>query len=140
MDSFFSWELLATFSGAVSLVVFIIQLIKAPIDRIGKIPTRFVVYAVSLVILTLAQHFVLGGLTLESFALVLFNSVLVALSAMSVYEQVIAVPEAEKLVRTAEIAKTITVPVTIEAMVGEASDKESETDSDEDDDGEIETF
>lgn len=98
--SFFSWEMIGTFSGAVALVVFIVQLLKLPIDRVWHIPTQIVVYIVSLIVLLLAQAFVpaLGGLTWQSGTLCIFNAILVALTAMSAYSVAIEKPEYSKMV------------------------------------------
>jgi len=98
---FFSWELLATFTGAVAAVVAIVQLLKLPLDRIWRIPTDIVVYFVALAVLLLAQAFVpaLGGLTLQSGFLCVFNAVLVALAAMSAYRVAIQKVEEKKLIK-----------------------------------------
>ena len=96
IDSFFNWSNLATFSGAVAAVVFIVQFLKLPIDKIKRIPTRIVVYFVSLVVLVLAQIFSGTAISINSVALAVLNAVLVALSAMALYEQTTAEPEARK--------------------------------------------
>lgn len=100
VNSFFSWEMIGTFSGAVAVVVFIVQLLKLPLDRIRHIPTQYVVYVVSLMVLLLAQAFVpgLGGLNWQNGILCVFNAILVALTAMSVYTKMIEEPERAKLV------------------------------------------
>lgn len=90
-QSFFSWEAIGTFSGAVALTVFVVQFLKLPLDKVWHIPTRFVVYAVSLIVLVLAQLFLpdRGGLTWDSGLQCLFNAVLVTLAAMSAYTELI---------------------------------------------------
>lgn len=97
--SFFSWETIGTFSGAVATVVFVVQLLKLPLDKVKHIPTQYVVYAMSLLVLLLAQAFVpgLGGLTWERGILCVFNAILVCLTAMSVYTVMIQTPETEKM-------------------------------------------
>lgn len=102
--SYFSWETIGTFSGAVAVVVFIVQLLKLPIDRIWRIPTQYVVYIVSLVVLLLAHAFVpaLGGLTWENGILCVFNAILVSLTAMSAYTVAIEKPEENKLLTELE--------------------------------------
>lgn len=94
--SFFTWESLGTFSGAVALVVFVVQLLKLPLDRVWKIPTQYVVYFISLCVLLLAQAFALGGLSVEAALLCVLNAAVVALSAMSAYDMAIGRVEAEK--------------------------------------------
>lgn len=98
---FFSWESIGTFSGAVALVVFLVQLLKLPMDRVRRIPTQYIVYVVSLGVLLLAQAFVpaLGGLTWQSGILCVFNAALVALSAMSLYNVAIDRVETRKLLQ-----------------------------------------
>lgn len=96
VNAFFDWSYLATYSGAVAAVVFIVQFLKLPIDRIGHVPTRMLVYLVSLTMLLLAQLFTAQAFTPEVIALAMLNAVLVAFAAMGVYERAIALPEAEK--------------------------------------------
>ena len=100
--AFFNWETIGTFSGAVALTVFLVQVLKLPLDRVWKIPTQYVVYMVSLGVLLLAQQFVpdLGGMNWEKAVLCVFNAALVALSAMSTYTVTIQEVEAEKLMDT----------------------------------------
>ena len=102
---FFTWEALGTFSGAVALVVFLVQLLKVPIDKVWKIPTQYVVYVLSVLVLLLAQAFVpsLGGFTAQRAILCLFNGALVALSAMSTYDIAIAGVEGSKLIMDAKL-------------------------------------
>ena len=81
----YSWETLGTVAGATAATLMIVQLIKAPLDRIWKVPTRLVVYFVALMLLLVAQGFS-GGLTLQTAALAAVNAVMVALSAYGSYE------------------------------------------------------
>ena len=81
----FTWAQLATIAGATLATVLIVQLLKLPLDKIWKIPTRIVVYFISLVILLLATAFT-DGLTLQTGLLTAVNAVIVALAAMGAYE------------------------------------------------------
>ena len=81
----YSWESLGTMAGATAATLMIVQLIKAPLDRIWKIPTRVAVYFVALILLLAAQAFG-GGLTLQTAALAAVNAAMVALSAYGSYE------------------------------------------------------
>ena len=47
----FTWEYLATIAGATVATLLIVQLLKLPLDKVWKIPTRIVVYVISLIIL-----------------------------------------------------------------------------------------
>ena len=81
----FTWSQLATIAGATLATLLIVQLCKFPLDKIWKIPTRIVVYFISLIILLLATWFT-DGLTWSSGILTVFNAVIVALAAMGTYE------------------------------------------------------
>lgn len=107
VNAFFDWSYLATYSGAVAAVVFIVQFLKLPIDRIGHVPTRVLVYAVSLAVLLLAQLFTAQAFTPEVVALAALNAVIVAFAAMGVYERAIALPEAQKNDELVEAARLL---------------------------------
>ena len=81
----FTWQQLATIAGATLATLLIVQLLKLPIDKVWKLPTRIVVYFISLIILLLAQAFT-TGLTLNTGLLTAVNAVIVALAAMGAYE------------------------------------------------------
>ena len=81
----FSWEQLATSAGATMATVLIVQLLKLPLDRVWKIPTRIVVYFIALIILLCATLFT-SGLTIQNEILTAVNAVIVALAAMGAYE------------------------------------------------------
>ena len=81
----YDWQSLGTIAGATAAVLMIVQLIKAPLDRIWKVPTRLVVYVIALGLMLVAQAFG-GGLTWESGLLAAVNAVMVALSAYGAYE------------------------------------------------------
>lgn len=81
----FSWEYLATIAGATVATVLIVQLLKLPLDKVWKVPTRIVVYLIALVILLLATQFT-TGLTAQNGILTAVNAVIVALAAMGAYE------------------------------------------------------
>lgn len=106
-DAFFDWSYLATYSGAVAAVVFIVQFLKLPFDKLGHVPTRVLVYVVSLAVLLLAQLFTGNAFTPEVIALAVLNAVIVAFAAMGVYERAIALPEAEKNDELVEAARLL---------------------------------
>ena len=81
----FTWAQLATIAGATAAVLLIVQLLKLPIDKVWKIPTRIVVYVISLIILLLATLFT-DGLTVQTGLLTAVNAAIVALAAMGAYE------------------------------------------------------
>ena len=81
----FTWEQLATIAGATLATLLVVQLLKLPIDKVWKIPTRLVAYAIALVVMILATHFT-AGLTPQNTILAAVNAVIVALAAMGSYE------------------------------------------------------
>ncbi len=81
----FSWEYLATIAGATVATMLIVQLLKLPLDKVWKIPTRIIAYVIALVVMILATHFTIG-LTWSNVGLAALNSVIVALAAMGAYE------------------------------------------------------
>ena len=81
----FSWEQLATIAGATLATLLIVQLLKLPLDRVWKIPTRIVVFLIAAAVLLLATQFT-AGLTAQNALLTLINAVIVALAAMGSYE------------------------------------------------------
>ncbi len=107
VNAFFEWSYLTTYSGAVAAVVFIVQFLKLPIDRMGHVPTRVLVYVVSLAVLLLAQLFTGNAFTPEVIALALLNAVIVAFAAMGLYERAVALPEAEKNDELVEAARLL---------------------------------
>lgn len=80
-----TWEFLGTMAGAVSATTLIVQFIKIPLDKVWRIPTRFIVYFISFFILV-AVDGVSGTLTPERFLLAALNAIIVAMAAMGTYE------------------------------------------------------
>ena len=80
-----SWEQLATIGGAAMATMLIVQLLKLPMDKVWKIPTRIIVFVIAAVVLILATYFT-QGLTWNSSLLTIINAVIVALTAMGGYE------------------------------------------------------
>lgn len=90
-----TWEQLATIGGAALATLLIVQLLKLPLDKVWKIPTRIVVFFIALVVLMLATYFT-QGLTANTALLTVINSVIVALTAMGAYELTFKKLEARK--------------------------------------------
>ena len=63
----------------------IVQLLKLPLDKVWKIPTRIIVFVIAFIILTLATYFT-QGLAWDTAILTIINAVIVALTAMGGYE------------------------------------------------------
>jgi len=79
------WNQLATIGGATMITLLIVQLLKLPIDKVWKIPTRIVAYVIALIVMLLATYFT-TGITLSNALLAAVNAVIVALAAMGSYE------------------------------------------------------
>ena len=80
-----TWEQLATIGGAAMATMLIVQLLKLPLDKVWKIPTRIIVFFIAFVILILATYFT-KGLSWDTALLTVINAVIVALTAMGGYE------------------------------------------------------
>lgn len=81
----FSWQYLATVGGAAAFTLLVVQFLKAPLDKVWKIPTRFLVYVIALVTM-LAATALTTGLNIDSVLLAAVNAVLAATSAYGMYE------------------------------------------------------
>ena len=79
MNEYFTWELLASYTGAILAVTLITQFIKN-LGFIAKIPTRVTSYVVALIIMILALVFT-GNFTWGGAVLTIINSVVVSLAA-----------------------------------------------------------
>lgn len=91
----FSWEQLATIAGAALATMLIVQLLKLPIDKVWKIPTRIIVFLIAACVMLLATYFT-QGLSWNTALLTILNAVIAALTAMGGYELTFAKLEARK--------------------------------------------
>ena len=80
-----TWEQLATIGGAAMATMLIVQLLKLPLDKVWKIPTRIIVFIIAAIVMLLATYFT-QGLTWNTALLTLMNAVIAALTAMGGYE------------------------------------------------------
>lgn len=80
-----TWQQLATIAGAATATMLIVQLLKLPLDKVWKIPTRIIVFLIAAIIMLMATYFT-TGLTWSSAALTVLNAVIAALTAMGGYE------------------------------------------------------
>ena len=91
-----TWAQLATIGGAAMATMLIVQLLKLPIDKVWKIPTRIIVFVISFIVLILATYFT-QGLDWNTALLTVINAVIVALTAMGGYELTFRKLEQKKL-------------------------------------------
>ena len=57
----FSWEQLATIAGAALATMLIVQLLKLPLDKVWKIPTRIIVFRIMLPSMTMTARTCCGS-------------------------------------------------------------------------------
>lgn len=80
-----TWQQLATIGGAATATMLIVQLLKLPLDKVWKIPTRIIVFIIAFAVLIAATYFT-QGLSWDTALLTVINAVIVALTAMGGYE------------------------------------------------------
>lgn len=97
----FTWSTLATVAGASAAAMVIVQIIKEPLDRLVKIPTRWLVWLISFVLLLLAQLFT-AGLAWANLPLLIVNAFLATFAAMGGYEATFATKDREKAAAAAK--------------------------------------
>lgn len=90
----YTWQSLATIAGVAAFTLLVVEFFKAPLDKIWKIPTRVVVYVISLAVMLVANAFTVG-LTFENGILAAVNAMIAALTAMGAYEVTFAKVEAK---------------------------------------------
>lgn len=83
---FVTWAGLATYGGALAMVMLIVQFTKG-IIIFDRLPTQLWSYIVALVVLYAANFFT-GQLTAENAVLILFNAAIVALAANGGYSAI----------------------------------------------------
>lgn len=80
---FFTWDLLGTCMGAAAVVSMATQLTKG-LPYISKIPTQLWSYILAVLVLTASQVFT-GNFTTGNACLILFNAMIVSLTANGTY-------------------------------------------------------
>jgi hypothetical protein len=96
VDSYITWEFLGTMSGVTAAVLLIVQFIKAPLDKVWKVPTRFIVYFISVILLFIIEYVSKGLITFDRVCLILLNAIIVTVAAMGSYEATFHKLEANK--------------------------------------------
>ena len=81
---FLSWSMLASSTGALTMVLIITQFTKE-LPFIKALPTQLWSYIIALLVLYPAHYFT-GIFTLSSAILILFNGIIIALAANGGYE------------------------------------------------------
>lgn len=86
MNEFVTWTNLATYGGALAMVLVLTQLTKG-LPGVSKIPTQLWSYILSLAVLLAATYFT-GALTASTASLTVFNAAVISLAANGGYEAV----------------------------------------------------
>lgn len=81
----FTWTYLASIAGAAAFTLLVVQFIKAPLDKVWKVPTRFLAYIIALVTMLVATALT-TGLNIDNALLAVVNALLAAVSAYGMYE------------------------------------------------------
>lgn len=81
----FTWQHLASIAGAAAFTLLVVQFLKAPLDKIWKIPTRVFAYIIALLTMLVATAFT-TGLDIQTALLAVVNAFIAALTAYGAYE------------------------------------------------------
>lgn len=95
MNEFITLKFLGTFAGVVAVVLLIVQFLKLPLDKVWKIPTRMIVWLISLIVL-FSLGLIQDTITPETAFLTVLNSIVVTVSALGSYEITIKKLEQKK--------------------------------------------
>lgn len=87
-NDYLTWEFIGSFAGMIAVVTLLIEFLKLPLDKVWKIPTRFLVYAISVVLLFVTEYFT-KGITVDNIPLLLLNGVLITMASMGLYDGVV---------------------------------------------------
>lgn len=91
MSELFTWQMLGTYAGCTAAVGLITEFIKG-IGVLKRIPTQLVSYVLALILMMLSAAF-MGGITVDSAVLTVFNAVVVSLASNGGYSAVERVAE-----------------------------------------------
>ena len=81
----FTWQYLATITGAAAFTLLVVQFFKVPLDKIWKIPTRLLAYIIALITMIVATAFT-TGLDVQTILLAAANAFIAALMSYGAYE------------------------------------------------------
>lgn len=80
-----TWEYLATVGGCALFVMIVVQMTKAQLDELIRIPTAWYAYILAVITMMLATAFT-AGLSVSGAVLTLFNGWIVAATASRTYD------------------------------------------------------
>lgn len=87
INDYLTIDFLTTMAGMVFTVTLLTQFFKKIIDKVKHIPTEYVVYILTL-LLMFTVNFIKGTCSFQNVFMIIINSVLVAMSAMKSYEKI----------------------------------------------------
>jgi hypothetical protein len=85
MNDYINLTFLGTFAGMIIVLNLLVEFFKPLLDKVTKIPTRFLVWFIA-IILSVVYQAIAGSFTLESIFLLFLNSIILTLAAMGSYE------------------------------------------------------
>ena len=85
MDNYITIEFLGTMAGMIVILNLVVQFLKPLIDKVTKIPTRYVVWVIAL-ILSVVYQLIAGTFTVESIFVMIINTIIVTLASMKSYD------------------------------------------------------
>jgi len=88
MNEYLSLESIGTFAGMVVAINLIVQFLKPLLDKVKKVPTRYLVWLIAIIVST-AYQAICGAFTASGIYLLILNSILLTLTAMGSYEATI---------------------------------------------------
>lgn len=95
LENFTTWEILASYAGAVAMTTLVVQSIKRQVDKRVHIHTETLSYIVAVLILVVSSYF-LGSLNVSTACLALFNAFIVSSTSNKTFERVKKAFETEK--------------------------------------------
>lgn len=81
----FTWQYLATITGAAAFTLLVVQFFKVPLDKVWKIPTRLLAYIIAFATMLIATGFT-AGLDAQTVMLAAANAFIAALASYGAYE------------------------------------------------------
>lgn len=81
----YSWTLLASVAGASAFTLAVVQFIKAPLDKVWKIPTRMLAYIISFAVM-FGSRMITEGFSFEAILYAGVNALVAGSTAIGAYE------------------------------------------------------
>ena len=89
MDNYITIEFMGTLTGMILVLNLLLQFFKPLIDKVKKIPTRYVVWVFAIA-LSVVYQIITGEFSLTTIVLIILNSIVITLAAMKNYDLTIS--------------------------------------------------